>query len=260
MNPSKIFPSRERCDVLVHEFMRANPITVSPKTLCSDAFRLMHDKDIFTLPVITEQGDLVGILAKKDLYYALPSSIALLSVLEVDNLFGEMTVAKVMTRRVILISEDCPLEEAARILVDNKIGSLPVVRGHRLIGIITKADLLRAMMGALGGRAKGLRITIRLQEDTGELGAITDGILHLGGKLSFLSTVWGDDLLNQAVTLKVDGVGREELISLLEQSIGVQVIDYLSDYKSEVVFAPGYMEASSLQDPEPGLLRFTHLL
>jgi acetoin utilization protein AcuB len=257
MKYSEIFPSKARCDVLVHEYMRANAITVSPKTLCSDAFRLMHEKDIFTLPVVTEQGDLVGILAKKDLYYALPSSIALLSVLEVDNLFGEMTVARVMTRRVISISEDCPLEEAARILVDNKIGSLPVVRGYRLIGIITKADLLRAMMEALGGRAKGLRLTIRLHEDTGELGAITDGILHLGGKLSFLSTFWGSDLFNQTVTLKVEGVGTEELISLLEQSIGVQVIDYLSEYQSEVAFTSGHMEASSLQNPEPGLLRFT---
>jgi hypothetical protein len=74
--------------------------------------------------------------------------------------------------------------------------------------------------------AKGLRITIRLHEDTGELGAITDGIVNLGGKLISLSTFWGRDAFHQTVTLKVQGADLQELLSLLEKEIGVQVIDY----------------------------------
>jgi acetoin utilization protein AcuB len=212
--------------VLVYEYMKLNPMTVFPKTTCSDAFRVMLEQGIEKLPVVSEEGVLVGIVTKKDLLCALPSSAALLSVSEIDNLFGTIAVARVMTRRVISVSVDCPLEEAARILVDNKIGSLPVRHGQRLVGMITKTDVFRAMMGALGGRANGLRITIRLHTDTGELGAITDGIVHLGGRLICLSTFWGGDPFHQTITLKVQGVDQEELLLLLEKDIGVQVIDH----------------------------------
>lgn len=224
--------------MLVCEYMRANPVTISPKATCSDAFRLMHEKDIYKLPVVAEKGDLTGIVTKKDLLYALPSAAALLSLFEIDSLLGSMTVDRVMTRRIISVSEDCPLEEAARIMADSQIGSLPVERGNHLVGIITKNDIFRAMVEALGGRAQGLRITIRLHTDTGEFGAITDGIVRLGGKLISLCTFWGGDSFWQTVMLKVQGIVPEDLMSLLEKDIGVQVIDCrhsTTEYQPEFV-------------------------
>lgn len=244
--------------MLVREYMRVNPIPVSPETTCSDAFRLMQEKEIDKLPVLAVDGDLVGIVTQKDLLYALPSSAALLSISEIDGLFGEMTVAKVMTRRVISVSEDCPLEEAARIVVDNKIGSLPVMRGQRLVGMITKDDIFHAMMEALGGQAEGLRIMIRLHEDTGELGAITDGIVHSGGNLLFLTTFWGSNAFHQTVTLKVQGVDLEELLSLLEKDVGVQVIDHRpshTEYRPEAVLPSVHAEAVTIQDLDVELLQ-----
>ena len=247
--------------MLISECMRPNPIPVSPETTCSDVFRLMLEKDIYTLPVVTQTGALAGIVTKKDLLYALPSSAALLSVPELDNLFGKMTVESVMTRRVIWTSEDCPLEEAARILVDHKIGSLPVMRNHRLVGMITETDVLRAMMEVLGGRAEGLRITIRLHENTGELGAITDGIVQQGGTLINLSTFWGGDPFHQTVTLKVQGMDLHELMSLLENSIGVQVIDdgqSGTKYLPEVVSAPVEKGAFPIRNLGAEFSRFTN--
>jgi len=246
--------------VLVRECMKVNPIPVSPKTTCSDAFRLMQEKDVDKLPVLAEEGDLVGIVTKKDLLYALPSSTALLSVSEIDSLFGKMTVARVMTRRVIWVSEDCPLEEAARILADNKIGSLPVMRSHRIVGMITKAEVFRAMMEALGGRANGLRVTIRLHEDKGELGAITDGIVQLGGTLTNLSTLWGHDAFNQTVTVKVQGIAPQELISFLEKNVGVEVIDYHetgAEYQPQFVSPPENKEVFPIQNLDAEFIRFT---
>jgi acetoin utilization protein AcuB len=234
--------------------MRANPVTISPKTTCSDAFRLMHEKDIYKLPVVAGEGDLTGIVTKKDLLYALPSSAALLSLMEIDSLLGNMTVDRVMTRRVISVSEECPLEEAARIMADDRVGSLPVTRGNRVVGIMTKNDIFRAMVEALGGRAQGFRITIRLHADTGELGAITDGIVRLGGKLISLCTFWGGDSFRQTVILRVYGVDTEELMSLLEKDIGVQVIDCRqSTPESQSEFVPSglHTEVFSVQKP-PG--------
>ena len=218
----------------VHECMTANPITVSASAACSDAFRWMRLMELHALPVVDKKGHLVGIMTEKDLLYALPTSTALLSVYEIDSLFGEMKVEKVMTRRVISVPEDCPLEEAARLLVDNKIGSLPVMRSRQLVGMITETDIFRAMMEALGGRSEGLRVTLQLREDKGELGSITDGVIHLGGKLISLSTFWGSDPFNGLVILKVQGVKQEDLLLILERTIGVQVIDFCeSSAKSE---------------------------
>jgi acetoin utilization protein AcuB len=245
--------------VLVNQYMKVNPMTVFPTTTCSDAYQLMLQNDIEKLPVISEKGALVGIATKKDLLCALPSSAALLSVSEIDNLFGAIVVASVMSRRVISVSEDCPLEEAARILADNKIGSMPVMRGHRIIGMITKVDVFRAMMAVLGGQAEGLRITVRLHEDTGELGAVTDGIVHLGGKLISLSVFGEGDPSRQMVTLKVQGIDPEELMLLLEKDIGVEVIGYRpidTEFQPEVVLPSAHTEAFTIPNLDAEFIGF----
>jgi acetoin utilization protein AcuB len=207
----------------VHECMAINPITISPKTKYAEAFRLLRVKKLHALPVIDKLGQLVGIVTEKDLLDISP--VAVLGVHTISHLFSVITVDEAMTRQVITVPEDYPLEEAARMLIDNKIGSLPVMRGDQLVGILTESDIFQTMMDALGGRSEGLRIAIRLLEDKGELGAITDGILQLGGKLVSLSTYWGDNPFKRIITLKVQGVNREELLMMLEWTIGVQVID-----------------------------------
>jgi acetoin utilization protein AcuB len=207
----------------VHECMKIHPITISPKTTYAAASRLLREKKLHALPVTDKEGQLVGIITEKNLLDISP--VAVLGVHTISDLLSAMTVEKAMTRQVITVEEDCPLEEAARILIDNRIGNLPVMRGHQLVGIITESDIFRAMTDALGGRSEGLRITIRLREDARELGAITDGIIQLGGKLIGLSTYWGDDPFKRVITLKVQGVDRDEILMMLEWTIGVQVIN-----------------------------------
>ena len=218
----------------VHECMMVNPITVSPKTKYAEAIRLLRLKKLTALPVVGKEGQLVGIVTEKDLLDISP--VAVLGAHTISHLLSAIAVEEAMTRRVITVQEDYPLEEAACLLIDNKVGSLPVMRGDHLVGIITESDILRAMTCALGGRSEGIRITIRLLEDKGELGAITDGIVQLGGKLASLSTYWGNDPFKRIITLKVQGVNREELLMMLEWTIGVQVIDFC---ESRVESQPG---------------------
>ena len=207
----------------VHECMMVNPVTISPKTKYAEALRLLRLKKLTALPVIGKEGQLVGIVTEKDLLDVSP--IAVLGAHTISHLLSAIAVEEAMTRRVITVQEDCPLEEAARILVEYKVGSLPVMRGDQLVGMVTEIDILRTMMDALGGRSNGLRITIRLLEDKGELSAITDGVVQLGGKLVSLCTYWGDNPFKRVITLKVQGVNREELLMMLEWTIGVQVIE-----------------------------------
>src|ERR1041385_2933135 len=150
----------------VHECMKIHPIAISPKTTYAAASRLLREKKLHALPVTDKEGQLVGIITEKNLLDISP--VAVLGVHTISDLLSAMAVEKAMTRQVITVEEDCPLEEAARILIDNRIGSLPVMRGHQLVVIIPESDIFRAMTDALGGRSEGLRITIRLREDGGE--------------------------------------------------------------------------------------------
>lgn len=208
----------------VHECMMVDPITVSPETTYAEAFWLLRMKRLPALPVVDHAGKLVGIVTEKDLLGA--TSITLSGLHKIGPLSSPLGIEAAMTRRVITVSESCLLEDAARILVDNKVGSLLVMRENLVVGIVTQMEILRIMMESMGGRFEGIRITIRLSEDKGELGAITDGIIKLGGKLINLSTFWGGEPIKRIITLKVQGVKREDMLLMLERTIGVQVIDF----------------------------------
>ncbi len=210
--------------MLVRERMTANPVVVHPDTSFEDALQLLREKKIRRLPVVDKGGTLVGIVVEKDLLYASPSPATSLSVFEVHYLLSKLQVKDVMTKRVITVGEDCPLEEAARIMIDHKIGSLPVVRGKQVVGIITETDIFKIMVEALGGRAKGLRVVMRVPEEKGELAKVTAKIAELGGNIVSLAVFLSSDAQHREVTLKVQEVKRETLVATLEKN-GAQVID-----------------------------------
>jgi len=210
--------------MLVRERMTANPIVVHPETSFEEALQLLREKKIRRLPVVDKQGMLVGIVVEKDLLYASPSPATSLSIFEVHYLLSKLAVKDVMTKRVITVAEDCPLEEAARIMVDQKIGCLPVVRGKQVIGIITETDVFKSMAEALGGRAKGVRIVVRLPEVKGELAKVTAKIAELGGNIISLAVFQSSDVQHREVTVKVQEAKREDLVAALEKT-GAQIVD-----------------------------------
>jgi acetoin utilization protein AcuB len=210
--------------MLVRERMTQNPVTVGPDTSFADALQILREKKIRRLPVIDKQGELVGIIVEKDLLYASPSPATSLSVYELHYLLTKLQVREVMTKRVIAVGEDCPLEEAARIMVDHKIGSLPIVRGKQVVGIITETDLFKTMAEALGGRAKGLRITVRIHELKGELAKVASKITELGGNIISVAMFLGSDSQHRELVVKVEDVKRDVVVAALEK-MGDQLID-----------------------------------
>jgi acetoin utilization protein AcuB len=204
--------------------MTANPVIVHPDTSFEDALQLLREKKIRRLPVVDKQGNLVGIVVEKDLLYASPSPATSLSVFEVHYLLSKLQVKDVMTKRVIAVGEDCPLEEAARIMVDHKIGSLPILRDRQVVGIITETDIFRTMAEALGGREKGVRIAMRVPEVPGELSKVAGKVAELGGNIIAVATFVASDAQHREITMKVQGVKRDDLVPALEK-MGVQIID-----------------------------------
>ena len=136
----------------VRELMTATPITVAPESTVVDARHLMATRRFRHLLVV-EGERLVGIVTDRDIRLNLPSPATSLSVWELNYLLARLTVKDVMSRSVITSGADRDAAEAARIMVEHKIGALPVLEGERLVGIVTETDFLRAF--ALSNAAAG---------------------------------------------------------------------------------------------------------
>jgi CBS domain-containing protein len=130
----------------VCDLMTAKPITVDPEMPMLDARQRMADARIRHL-VVTEGSRVVGIVTDRDIRLNLPSPATTLSVWEINALLAKLTVGEVMSRAVIVVDSDRPAAEAARLMIDHKIGALPVVDGGRLAGIVTESDFVRAVAG-----------------------------------------------------------------------------------------------------------------
>jgi acetoin utilization protein AcuB len=210
--------------VLVRDWMTQNPVVVTPKTSIEEAIRLTREKRIRHLPVVKQDDKLVGIVTQSDLLQASPSPATSLSIWEINFLLAKMQVREAMTERVIVVEEECPLEEAALVMAEHKIGCLPVVQGKRLVGIITETDLFNIFTEQLGARKAGVRLTLLVKDQRGELARLSGRIADLGGNIIRLTTLPAKDPAQQIVTVKVEDVPEVTLIESLA-SLVVQVLD-----------------------------------
>lgn len=215
--------------MFVGERMTHPVLTVHPNIPIQEALKMMHTEHIRRLPVIGPRGELVGIVTEKDLLNASPSEATTLSVWELNYLLSKITVERVMVRNIVTITENTPLEEAARIMADNKIGSLPVVRNGQVVGIITETDLFKVFLEMLGARESGVRITASLADMPGELSKLTKVIQELGGNIIALGTFLGESTNKRTVTIKISGVDA----AALEKGI-TPVVDKILDIRDMV--------------------------
>jgi len=205
--------------------MTKRPITTHPDTPIDDALKLMRESKVRRLPVLDKKGELVGIVTEKDLLYVSPSPATSLSIHELHYLIAKIKVGDVMAKDVITVTEYTPLEEAARIMADNKIGSLPVMRDGKLVGIITETDIFKGFVELLGTREPGVRLTVKMPEGQGVLPLCMESISKLGGSLLALITWAGHDPGTRIVTAKVTGVDTEQLKESIAR-LGVEVVDF----------------------------------
>ncbi|MFN8527859.1 MAG: CBS domain-containing protein [Anaerolineae bacterium] len=133
-------------NILVSEWMTTNVKTVTPDTPISTAHKIMKDLKIRRLPVL-EGTKLVGIITLGDVREASPSDATSLSIWELNYLWAQLTVDKVMTRHILVISPNDLVIDAAKVMLDNKVSGLPVVDEHgRLVGIMTESDVFKMLV------------------------------------------------------------------------------------------------------------------
>ena len=201
--------------MLVGERM-SHPVVFSrPDMSIQDALQLMRKENIRRTPVVKD-GKLVGIVSDKDLLNASPSDATSLSIWELNYLLSKIKVEEVMTGVVITVTEDTPIEEAARIMSDNKIGGLPVLRNGSVVGIITETDLFHLLLELTGAREFGVRATFLLEDKPGELAKVTNAVAEKGGNVIAIGTFAGDDQQTREIMMKVRGVDDTTIREILE--------------------------------------------
>ena len=114
--------------MLVRDRMTPDPICGHPEMPVTEAQALMRKKNIRHLPIVDEQKNLVGLITQRSLLRALPSDVSSFSRFEVSYILGKIKVRDIMVEDVMTIEEDTPIEEAARVMADRRIGCLPVTQ------------------------------------------------------------------------------------------------------------------------------------
>jgi acetoin utilization protein AcuB len=210
--------------MLVRDRMTAHPTTVRPDTTVADALKLMHREHVRRFPVVDADGTLVGLITEKQLLYASPSPATSLSVHELHYLLSKLTVKDIMSTELVTVSEATLVEEAALLMLDHNVSGLPVMRGETLVGIITETDLFRTFTELFAAREEGLRLTLLVPDQEGQVAAIAQAIAKEGGNIVALGTFRGEDLSNRVLTVKVVGASRQAITSRMA-SLGVKVLD-----------------------------------
>ena len=204
--------------MLVRDRMTSNPITITPDTSFPEAFRTMRENRIRHLPVV-EKEKLIGVVAQTDLLHASPSPATSLSVFEINYLLANLHVREVMSAPPVTVSEDAPIEEAARVIVEKKSGCLPVMRDGELAGLITESDVFEVFVEILGGEEASLRVTVRVPDVRGELARVAGVISGLGGNICSVARFRGEDPAHCYITIRLEGVEEETLVPALTAEV-----------------------------------------
>lgn len=149
--------------MIVRMWMQREVIVVGPHDSVMDAATLMAKRHIRRLPVVEKHAEgaiLAGIVAARDILHAFPPDVNPFAVAPPEATRAPVLVGEIMSRYPVTTTPETPIEEAATLMHDRKIGALPVVRDkRRLVGLITESDIFRAFVGFFGSAEPGVRVT-----------------------------------------------------------------------------------------------------
>lgn len=202
--------------MLVRDVMRPDPVTVTPDTTLPEAVRLAAQRGIRHLPVV--QGDrLVGIVSDRDLKRAMASPATTLEAHELRYLLERLPVREIMSTGVITIGPTMPVEEAARLMVLEKIGALPVTEAGRLVGIVTETDVLALFARALGVGEPSSRLDVLVGPEPGTLAEVCRVLAEAGVAISSIVTLHGPDGMREVI-LRVPTIDPRPALAALARA------------------------------------------
>jgi acetoin utilization protein AcuB len=199
--------------MLVEQVMRAAVITITPKTSLPEALRLVQHRGIRHLPVV-EDDALVGIVSDRDLKRAMASPATSLETHELRYLLDALTVDEIMTRPVITIGPTFPIEEAARLIVKERVGALPVTERGRLVGIVTETDVLELFVKGMGAGEPSSRIDVQLPHGHRTLADLVHAVEEAPAEISSIMTL-ADRSGRKDVIIRVRSIDSRPVVARL---------------------------------------------
>ncbi len=213
--------------MFVRNHMTKSPITINKKTSVFEALEMMKKYNIRQLPVVAE-GKLAGIVTQKGLLTISPSPATSLSIFELNYMLAQMTVAEAMAKKILTVTSDTTIEEAALLLRKHKIRSVPVVEGDVLVGIITVTDIFDALAKYFGYGKSGARLVIESRNRDGLVADVTQAVNDLQIPLQGIISVLKDND-NIEILLRLGTFDAGALVDTLN-SRGIEVtnVSYFS--------------------------------
>ena len=178
----------------VQNWMTTDVVSVGPDTSLLKVGKLMKDHHIRRIPVVDEQGQVIGIISDRDVRDASPSKATTLDMYEMHYLLAELKAKNIMTAKPITVKPTDTVEQAALMMLDNKVGGLPVVdAAGKLVGIISDHDVFKALVDITGARRGGLQFAVELPDQPGTARPLFDLLRAHNARILSVLTVSNPD-------------------------------------------------------------------
>ncbi|MBP8973753.1 MAG: CBS domain-containing protein [Anaerolineae bacterium] len=212
--------------MLVKDYMVRHPLLAEPEMSVAAAQQYMAENNLRYLPVVGDGKRLLGLLTPQTMLID-PRRLASLDIWEITRLLSDLKVRDVMVkaRDVIHIDPDTPIEQAAVVMVKNRVGCLPVVSEGIVVGLITENDLLTILAEMMAGRVSGVRVTVRMPMIRGELAKLVTAIARQGWGIETMGGVIcqkDPDKWDAVVKIRA---AKDEVIAALSAVEGHEILD-----------------------------------
>ncbi len=218
--------------MLVKNWMNRKVIRVNADDYMLDATKALKEHDIRMLPV-TRDGNLVGVVTDRDLKRASASDATSLEAHELLYIIANIKIEEIMTRNPITVSYDHTVEEAAEILLKNKISGAPVLGSEGdLVGVITQTDIFRVLISLTGVGKRGLHFAFRLEDRPGSIKEVADVIRKYKGRMtSILSSYEQAPKGYRHVYIRFREIDRSHLTELVDECKKTAPLLYMVDHR-----------------------------
>ena len=207
--------------MLIRDLMTSDVITVTAETSMLKAGKLMKEHDIRRLPVLADDGRVIGIVSDRDVKAASPSKATTLDMHEMYYLLSEIKIKDIMTPNPVTVGALDTVEKVALLMLEKGFGGLPVVDAdEKLIGIITDHDIFSVLVSITGVRAGGVQLAFRLPDKPGTMRPIFEALREYQASIiSVLSAnEGGEGERDVYVRIRpMDTAQEDKLIGVLKQ-------------------------------------------
>jgi acetoin utilization protein AcuB len=213
--------------VIVSMWMTRDVVTIEPATPITEAAAIMSERHIRRLPVVEQHANVphpIGIITATDILRAYPPSVNPFAIASSATQQNHITAVQIMSRALQAVIPETPIEDAARIMRDEKISTLLVVHKMKLVGLITESDIFRAFLSILDFSRGDARITFAITEEEDVFGFIAPIALRWGVRLVSLMSVRQDN--RKLCVVRVTGATVDKMLDELWSS-GHSVLNVL---------------------------------